>query len=83
MKGMDIIGNFIFFDVLPCFFPKLNTLAAQKAHYIEKHPPITPFARFLPKDSAKMNATKKYTPKSWLGGMTGTQPSIMVRNVLL
>ena len=83
MKGMDIIENFIFLAVLPCLLPKLHTLAAQKAHFIEKHTPITPFARFLPKDSAKMNTTKKYTPKSWLGGMTGTQSSIMVRNVLL
>ena len=80
---MDIIGNFIFFDVLPGFLPKFHTLVAQKAYFIEKHLPIAPFARFLPKDSAKMNATKKHTPKSWLGGMTGTQQPIMVRNVLL
>ncbi len=81
---MDIIGNFIFFAVLPCFLPKLHTLAAQKAHFIEKHPPIPPFFACFPgKDSAKTNATKKYTPKSWLGGMTETQQPIMVRNVLL
>ncbi|SVB76735.1 uncharacterized protein METZ01_LOCUS229589, partial [marine metagenome] len=33
MKGMGMIVNFA---VLPCFLPKLHTLAAKEAHIIEK-----------------------------------------------